>query len=462
MSNESQPPDGLTKLLEGFMALRETASAKAWSTRFHNNQLLPGPSRLEAVARLLEAEGKQPVRTPPPRLDLEEAREQWQRYLTTQDPNQIEWRAVRRLCWDPEVAPTAKFLRLLEGSNRSPSAPMILGLLGVYHLLWDNEKGDLERCVTKWLQTYQGCHPLLHRLCERVDEVSGPHAAEYTARSAFENRRSVRSVVEQRGLALSTPYAFSAAGHLINAHLYMLERSRNLDQARYICEQLLPADRDLLLFRPEAFASAVKHLVALASKNQDPHLRNVVKDFVLREERLGDPRRHPGRWDNMGLSAEAATVTGWLSEEDLQFFFDLIMEGQEDKHHRREFWLRYVYRVRNSRVAIGEADRQRLRLQLSDLKKRGRAYATLDDWGASAFVMDFGPVIVVEFSQTGNACSVHEAASIRQRLGNFQADSFYKTGLKKRLRSPGWFRHDAEGHWRHEVRQYLARFGVRE
>ena len=101
-------------------------------------------------------------------------------------------------------------------------------------------------------------------------------------------------------------------------------------------------------------------------------------------------------------------MTAWLSEEDLRFFFDLIMSGQEDRHNRREFWLRYVGRVGNSRVAMGTRDRDRLRVQLTELKKRGRSeYAHLEDPfedDVSAFIMDFGRAVVVEFSKPGNAC----------------------------------------------------------
>jgi hypothetical protein len=149
-----------------------------------------------------------------------------------------------------------------------------------------------------------------------------------------------------------------------------------------------------------------------------------VKNFVLLESHLGDPRRHPGQWDNKGLSAEAETVKGWLSEEDLKFFFDLVMEGQEDRHRRREFWLRYVSRARDFRVAIGRADHQRLRTQLQDLRKRGRNYATLDDRDVSAFVMDFGPAVVVDFSVVG-ACVVYNAKTGREKIGDLSAGKFY-------------------------------------
>jgi hypothetical protein len=189
----------------------------------------------------------------------------------------------------------------------------------------------------------------------------------------------------------------------------------------------------------------------------------VVKDFVLREERLGDPRRHPGRWDNMGLSAEAETIKGWLSEEDLKFFFDLIMEGQEDRHHRRDFWLRYVHRVTNSSVVIGGADRDRLRRQLNELRTRGRTYANLNARDVSAFIMDFGNALVVEFSRTGHACFIYEANTGQRKIVNLQANEFSVSRLKALQAVSERIVHDRSGNWMQKVRQHLAlRYRIRE
>jgi hypothetical protein len=464
MVNELQPTEGIAKLLEGFEVLREAASPKVWSTGLRGGQLLPGPSALEGVAHKFMAEAKDKQSPPSPPPDPEKARRQWRLYLTTRDPSQIERRAVRSLCWDPEIAATTAFLRLIEGYDRPPSAHMIHGLLGVYHLQWGNRNDDLEHCVTKWLHDYRGYNQILLHIAEVVDEVVGPYAAIRAASHCVsDGSTSARALLTQRGLALNTPYASAVAEALLNVALRKLERTQELQEARNLCEGLIPADRDLLL--PQVFVDAVKELIRVASSGPSSlTLRDTVKDFVLREERLGDPRRNSTQWTSKGLVTEAETVTSWLSEEDLRFFFDSIMKGQPDPHGRYQFWLRYVDRVRNFRVAIGEKYRQSHRVELDGLKKRGRSYAELDDWDASAFIMDFGPVIVVEFSQTGNACSAHEAKAGREKIGDLRANKFYKSKLKRPLRSQGWFRHDPDGNWKREVRQYLSRpgFGVRE
>jgi len=460
MQNDQQTPENINKLLEGFETLRETTSSKIWNSGLHGGRLFSGPSRLESLAHQLAKEEEKPSLPRLSSIDSEEARRQWQHYLKTRDSSQVERRALRYLCWDAEIAATPSFLRLIAQPDRPPSAPMILGLLGVHHALWSTPNDTLERLIVKWLREYEGYNPAVRRLVAIADEVVGRDAAWRASRTAFEKGLTARQLLEDRGLMLQSAYAFVVASELLKANVQILERAGDLNRARYICDQLIPTDRDLL--KPDTFAEAVKRLVAIAVRAIDVQFQDVVKGFVLLEPRLGDPRRHASRWENVGLATEAELVRGWLAKEDLEFFFNLIMEGQEDRHHRRDFWLRYVQKAKDFRVAIGEADYQRLRMKLHDLQKRGRNYASLDDWEASAFIMDFGPVSVVEFSKAGNACSIHEAKISREKIGDFQRDKFYKTGLKKRPRSSGWFRHDQEGKWMWEVQQYLARFGIRE
>lgn len=56
---------------------------------------------------------------------------------------------------------------------------------------------------------------------------------------------------------------------------------------------------------------------------------------------FGDPRLHAGRWARM--QSHADTVRGWLTEQSLRQFFDVIDEVAPDRHwkYRRAFWRAY-------------------------------------------------------------------------------------------------------------------------
>src|SRR5581483_8047533 len=281
MQNDQQTPENINKLLEGFETLRETTSSKVWSAGLLGSRLFSGPSRLESLAHQFAKEEEKPSPSKPPPIDPEEARKQWQHYLKTRDASQIERRALRYLCWDTEVAATPTFLRLIAQPDRPPSAPMILGLLGVHHALWSTPNDTLERLIVKWLRGYEGYNPVVRHLVAIADEVVGRDAAWRASRTAFEKRLTSRQLLEERGLTLQSAYAFTVAAELLKANVQILERAGDLHRAHYICDQLIPTDRDLL--KPDTFADAVKRLVTIAVRATDVQFQDVVKGFVLLE-----------------------------------------------------------------------------------------------------------------------------------------------------------------------------------
>jgi hypothetical protein len=76
----------------------------------------------------------------------------------------------------------------------------------------------------------------------------------------------------------------------------------------------------------------------------------------------------------------------------------------------------------------------------------------------SAFVMDFGRAVVVEFSEAGNACYVYREEKGRDPIP-WQAAQVDIHLLKNRRRAGDWLRH-VQG-WEHTFADTLARFGVR-
>lgn len=458
MSNQRHFLEGAAALEAGFEALRQIASPKVWARDFRSDLRPQHRWALEALGQKLAAEATTLAVPRRPQFSMDAARRQWEEYLVTGDARRVEPRAVRRLCSEVDVAVREEFGALLLRYDRPPSKSMLRDLLAVYHATFNERHSELARYLGTQLRDYRGHSHLLTRLAAVADEVVGEAAASRAARKASSAHATARQFLDELGLAANTPYALAVGGELIDVALRQLERTRDPDKLRDVCEQLIPAHRDLLI--PRAFSGAVQRLVTFAASG-DPSLRETVKSFVLLEPRLGDPRQHPDRWDNVGLSEHAEIVKGWLSEEDLRFFFDLIMKDQEDRHQRRDFWINYVHRVRNSRVAVGMRDRERLRVQLEDMKKRGRTYGLLEDWNVSAFVMDFGPAVAIEFSRVG-ACNIYDAKAAHEKIGDLGARKFSPGKLKMLRGSPGWFRHDRNGYWMSDVRQLLARFGVRD
>jgi hypothetical protein len=82
----------------------------------------------------------------------------------------------------------------------------------------------------------------------------------------------------------------------------------------------------------------------------------------------------------------------------------------------------------------------------------------VDHLTTSAFIMRFGQIIIVEFSETGNAAHAFSSTVFEGRAGSLRSASFNFKKLKHEA-NDGRILHLAE--WEYNARQKLAGWGVR-
>ena len=179
-------------------------------------------------------------------------------------------------------------------------------------------------------------------------------------------------------------------------------------------------------------------------------------------DRLGDPRvARNTAW--LGVRDQArAEFLKWLSREDIVFFFEHVLPRGSDPHGRKDFWLKYVGRVRRSRPLLCEGDRVRLQNYERRSQHKIGHYGGIDG-SSSAFLLDFGELLVAEFSVKGNACYIYDrsgAASIGANAGFWSPDPFSVASLKRRPPAIDKMTHHPVV-WREKMTNLLARYGIR-
>jgi hypothetical protein len=129
-------------------------------------------------------------------------------------------------------------------------------------------------------------------------------------------------------------------------------------------------------------------------------------DKLLRFSRFGDPRLLPlsEYWKDLRardrlLFDEFSTL---LVREDLALFFQHAMREKE----REEFWLHYLHHIRRTIPVLSKDTRAELRRVLGG-NERGQSVLkrtrVAERGSVSAFCLVFDHLVVVEFSDTGNA-----------------------------------------------------------
>ena len=385
----------------------------------------------------------------------EEYLKQWREVLGGRRP-ELDRRAVRYLCWEPSVATDERFHAYLEKREVEIGGKALQGFVRSCHSVWSEglAGGAIAAHVLRRLEAYAGPGRLLAKWQEAPLMILGPRGHEEFAAKLVGARQSFTPACEVWGVGEQTPYMVECARAA--AALALREAWREIDLQNYLLDELLAWGGW------QAAVGVFKRVVSRVildrvSDNQD--FKERLKKQILGDPKLGDPRlpANSDRWHGVEDDARRRFVQ-WLSQADIVFFFEHVMTRDQDWHGRKEFWLKYVRSLKQSRPLLNSTDRARLKGALS----RGGAHSVHfgQTNGYSAFLLDFGPILVVEFSGVG-AIYVY-----RREVINEVAPGFYTTPLftdaklKQRALCAHRKRHDPG--WQYEITNVLARYGVRQ
>jgi hypothetical protein len=113
---------------------------------------------------------------------------------------------------------------------------------------------------------------------------------------------------------------------------------------------------------------------------------------------------------------------------------------------------------------LSNSDKFRLRDVLWKKGARGSDFGRLLNEDTSAFILDFGPIMAIEFSAVGNACYIYEKQVAAEIVPDIWTTApFSKANLKRKSKvatiQP--IIHDRQNRWKHEMERFLARYGIR-
>jgi len=423
---------------------------------------LPDPSlRLanlrEVVAALGIAKPAQRVHCP------EEYVQQWEEFLKDRRDS-LKDRAVRYLCWQPEVATDKTFQYYLDHEQIPLNARSLQGIVHSCHSRWSPEfaKGQVVTRVRDRLETYKGGNRVLQRWKENSTIVLGPKGAELLGVDMLQKVSAIKSQCELWGISDETSaYVQAAVRHASQVCRDQMDRVPEM--RRYMLDELLPWNG----WPPGEFKSEVSRTVLHPAASKVAEVRESVTRFVLNDPRLGDPRLPHNRLNWSGVGG-AERVIEWLSQLDIVFFFESVLPKGKDPHGRKAFWLRYVSRVVRSRPLLNWDDRSRLQ---AVLKQKGHNVAHFGsmDGPTSAFLLDFGSLLAIEFSVVNNACYFYRKNDIEKIMPDFWTSRpVIWTSLKERGLCVSWVVHRKSksawhgGGWEEKATNILAQFGIRQ
>lgn len=187
---------------------------------------------------------------------------------------------------------------------------------------------------------------------------------------------------------------------------------------------------------------------------------------AILDSEFADPRIPPETrgWQlvrHFDRTAYARFVEG-LIREDLTLFFQHAM----NEPARRTFWLRYLGSIRRTICVLGSGMYKTLaaRLKASDDDTRaalGRVRRFSAHHGVSAFCLYFDDIVVVEFSDSGNAAYVYRRAAFDAELeGPLMGNRLRAHDDLKQPHRTIHRIHHRRG-WEGDTHDFLVRHGIR-
>lgn len=435
-------------LMEAFFRLRDfgESAPKAFDNR---------PVKiLEVVKNFSKSE----TILPPARSS--EALPRWRAALRSGRYDGLTRSDIRDLYWEPEVATTDDFFRFLFSRKSNIRTNGLKGIVFVLASRWDEyRQGDknLNR-IFDWCRKLSE-NSYLEEIQPYIFAKSGVShlAAELRTRKV-----SVQEVIDEvLGVAVAaTPYGFALIAEVASKYHDIALSSQRPDRQWFYQQILRWLPKEQLMF-------SLGLIVRDGRIQGSEMIKEDFKQFILEHPNLGDPRL-PGVEGNWDLKDPVTiSVIEWLSESDIAFFFEWCYQNSNDHQGRKKFWQSYAHLVRGTRVVMTEADRNRYNREVknSTEKKINQniiAFYDKYDGPATAFIMDFGMLKVVELSQPNHACYFYDQRSsvkFNDRNVFWGENRFNIDQLKDMDKASHRDVHTPK--WEGRFANYLSRFGLR-
>jgi hypothetical protein len=404
---------------------------------------------LAAVTELSKVKNVRPVKCPPDYIAL------WDR-VSSLGAGELSARAIRYLSWETEIAilPTFQALAL---SAENVSTRSLQGLVRSVHRRWESTVNtpavaNLVHAIAR----YEGRNPLIEMWKQGLQHVLNQNGPKNFAGSMLRNKKTWDQYANEWGVESDTEF-----GNQVLVECVALSILRAGSDSGASVSAAISLALTCRHWKNSSFKSSVEQVISWCSKSA-PHHAEQIKSFILDDFRLLDPRL-PGNMPNWAGISEGARdlVIQWLSAEDIQLFFDHVLSQRNDPHGRKPFWLKYKSKVRRSRPLLSSHDEARWLANAATQGKRN--FGQMEFYcDTSAFLLDFGNVIVVEFSKVGNAVYIYEQKNIPGLSADFWSNArFSIRDLKDKTCCVGKNSISHIGDWQREVRTLLAQYGIR-
>ena len=369
----------------------------------------------------------------------------WKFRNRVEDFSSREIRALPFIIYEPEIVSyeMIAILQLMDFSRTSH----LRGVLSVY-LEHHDDSNKTER-LRRELNNVRNVDSALLRKVFAARQYLFSNERFQNMAKLFAEKRSVAGALEEFGLS-----NFYKASKFIQTALKIFFRANVPPAAQFKILDELDSEFDTYKNIFPAVADALIQTVVRTGYG-----KNKCMEIFYR--RLGDPRFGNSRFNWNGVSQKSRDIfCHWLSEEDLEIFFELINQTAVNRmwRYREKFWRAYLPYIVKTKIFLGN-NAKMLAAQIKNKieLKHGNLTGSSDD--QSAFVFQIGQYIFSEWSYNGKL-RVHKIDTTFN-LFDTAEDFFEKNSISRNVLEKNsvdeWIHYNAEKYfWQNKVGAWLG------
>lgn len=396
----------------------------------------------------------------------EKALEAWTEAIKTDDFDRLTRREIRILCSQSSVIRSPEIRGLLKRRQAIFTPSILMPFQNAFHETWKtNENHILIRDFLAWfLRRYNGRNRKLLAWKEHQEFLLAKEGPAQLAPTVIHKGETLEITAERYYFSATSQFAEALRDEVVGQllkRIIQVSHTFNPVEWTYLFSNFIETTQ---------FDTLSKLILLVDNYPAEAREQGIsfLQRWFLASNAYGDPRISPGKWVNIEARAREAFV-GWLSQADIELFFNMIIKNDTQK--RKRFWLRYLKCIKGSTIAIGPSDNSANTYQLSELKKEGYYYASLekDSSHNSAFILDFGKYVIVDFSRVGCAY-LYEKDTFLRLQNNAQSIYTGKNGKTigsfdvRSLKNPTLAKESVPHHqniWLDNLSNVLAAHGIR-
>jgi len=383
----------------------------------------------------------------------------WKRYCETFDTSLINLRTFRLLACAEEMYSDSRFIDFVCTQKALPANTLratVAGCLTSWQRFGSHER--LRLFLESAVLTYAGRDHKISYWKERSNCLLSHDAPSRFAAYAVSQRLGIRESFEHFGLD-----SYLGTFSKLVAEALIAEISSELRRSLVFDQQLWNYIYSTYIIRKDISkghqCQVLSEVILAVDRRRTgggwQDARTQLIDFILESKDFGDPRARKSAWADISPEAQKRFIS-WLSEKDLAFFFELIID--HDPHNRKNFWMAYVNSVHDSRIVLCEQDQYKHASLLRQQKGQRFSAGKLKNATTSAFILDFGKYVVVEFSRIKNACYIYEKDTFDRTVGGIFQNDFTISKLKNEDVKTTQSHYQG---WEVALRPVLAELGIR-